>query len=124
MANAPGTLLEAIQQFSDPVACLNFVAQLRWPNGPICPRCDSENIATISTRVGMWRCRACQKQFSVKVGTIFEDSPIPLEKWAAAIWLLGNCKNGVSSCEIARDLDITQKSAWFMLHRIRRAMRT
>lgn len=123
MERAPGTLLEAIKQFSDPDACLKFIAGLRWPNGPICPRCQATNIATISTRP-LWRCRACQKQFSVKVGTIFEDSPIELDKWAAAIWLIGNCKNGVSSCEIARDLGITQKSAWFMLHRIRRAMRT
>jgi transposase-like protein len=120
MANAPA-LVEAIQQFSGPDTCLKFIAALRWPNGPVCPRCEATNIASISTRP-IWRCRACQKQFSVKVNTIFEDSPIGLEKWAAAIWLLGNCKNGVSSCEIAQDLGITQKSAWFMLHRIRRAM--
>jgi transposase-like protein len=123
MGNVPGTLLEAIQQFSDSDTCLKFMAALRWPKGPVCPRCESNNIASISTRP-LWRCRGCQKQFSVKVGTIFEDSPIPLQKWAAAVWLLGNCKNGVSSCELARDLGVTQKTAWFMLMRIRRAMRT
>jgi transposase-like protein len=117
-------LHEAIQYFSDPDRCLEFIAALRWPNGPVCPRCDcNENIAFINTRK-LWRCRACQKQFSVKVGTIFEESPIALDKWCVAAWLIGNCKNGVSSCEVARDLGVTQKTAWFMLHRIRRAMRT
>jgi transposase-like protein len=123
MDSAPGTLLEAIKQFSDPEACLKFIAELRWSDGPICPRCESKDIAPISTRP-IWRCRSCQKQFSVKVGTVFEDSPIPLEKWAAATWLLGNCKNGISSCELAKDLGVTQKTAWFMNHRIRGAMRT
>lgn len=123
MDKAPGTLLEAIQFFSDANRALEFIVTLRWPKGPICPRCESKDIAAISTRP-MWRCRDCQKQFSVKVGTIFEDSPISLEKWSAAAWLLGNCKNGVSSCELARHLGVTQKTAWFMLMRIRRAMRT
>lgn len=123
MDTAPTTLLEAIAYFADADRALNFIAQLRWPNGPVCPRCASKDIATISTRP-MWRCRGCQKQFSVKVGTIFEDSPIGLEKWSAAAWLLGNCKNGVSSCELARDLGVTQKTAWFMLMRIRRVMRS
>jgi transposase-like protein len=123
MESAPSNLLEAIQFFSDSDRALKFIAQLRWPKGPVCPRCESTNIASISTRP-MWRCRGCQKQFSVKVGTIFEDSPISLEKWSAAAWLLGNCKNGVSSCELGRHLGVTQKTAWFMLMRIRRAMRT
>jgi transposase-like protein len=124
MAALFNNLHEAIQYFSDIDRCLAFIAPLRWPNGRICPRCDcKENIAFIASRK-LWRCRACQKQFSVKVGTIFEDSPISLDKWCVATWLIGNCKNGVSSCEIARDLGVTQKTAWFMLHRIRRAMRT
>jgi transposase-like protein len=123
MDKVPGTLLEAIQFFSDPDRALEFIAMLRWPHGPVCPRCDATDIASISTRP-MWRCRGCQKQFSVKVGTIFEDSPIPLEKWSAAAWLVGNCKNGISSCELGRHLGVTQKTAWFMLMRIRRAMRT
>ena len=123
MESVPGSLLEAVQFFSDPKNALAFIAKWRWPDGPICPRCSSKNIAVISTR-DLWRCRDCQKQFSVKVGTIFEDSPIGLDKWAAAAWLIANCKNGISSCEIARDLKVTQKTAWFMLHRIRRVMRS
>jgi transposase-like protein len=123
MDKGPATLLEAIQFFSDAKRALEFIAKLRWPKGPVCPRCDSKDIASISTRP-MWRCRGCKKQFSVKVGTIFEDSPISLEKWSAAAWLIGNCKNGISSCELGRHLGVTQKTAWFMLMRIRRAMRT
>ena len=114
-------LLEAIRYFSDPKICVEAVASVRWPNGPKCPRCEARNLSFISTRL-MWKCLVCQKQFSVKVGTIFEDSPIGLDKWLTAMWMLANCKNGISSYEVGRGLGVTQKTAWFMLHRIRYAM--
>lgn len=121
--NEPTTLLEAIQYFSDPDVCLDFMVKLRWPNGVACPTCGSIEIRFLATR-RLWECKSKhpKKQFSVKVGTILEDSPIPLGKWLAAIWLIANAKNGVSSYEIHRAIGITQKSAWFMLHRIRLAM--
>src|SRR6202035_704018 len=118
---SPETLLEAIQYFSDPDTSLSFVANLRWPNGAICPRCGEAEPLFLATR-RLWKCRGCKKQFSAKVGTIFEDSPIGLEKWLPALWLVVNCKNGISSCELARDLGVTQKTAWFMAHRLRFAL--
>jgi hypothetical protein len=119
----PTTLIEAIKYFSDPDVCLDFVAKLRWPNGVACPTCGSRDLRFIKTR-RIWECKAQheKRQFSVKVGTIFEDSAIGLDKWLAAIWMIANAKNGVSSYEVARGLGITQKSAWFMMHRIRLAM--
>lgn len=122
---APSTLTEAIRRYSDPNNCLNDVAELRWPNGPVCPRCEAKGpaIAFMPTR-GLWRCRGCKKQFSVKVGTIFEDSPVGLDKWLTGMWLVNNCKNGISSHELARDIDVTQRTAWFMLHRLRLVMQT
>src|SRR3984893_5842730 len=119
----PDTLLGAVTYFADLETSIAFVAALRWPNGVECPRCGAGPDATyrLSTRA-LWKCRGCKKQFSVKVGSIFEDSPIGLDKWLPALWMLVNCKNGVSSYEIARDLGITQKSAWFMLHRLRLAV--
>jgi transposase-like protein len=116
----PATLMEAIRYFSDPMVCLTTVAAVKWPHGPTCPRCESRRLSFLRTRL-MWKCLDCKKQFSVKVGTIFEDSPISLDKWLTAMWMLANCKNGVSSYEIARDLKVTQKTAWFMMHRIRYA---
>lgn len=119
----PDTLLGAVTYFADVETSISFVAALRWPDGVQCPRCDAgpESCYRLSTRA-VWKCRGCKKQFSVKVGSIFEDSPIGLDKWLPAMWMLVNCKNGVSSYEIARDLGITQKSAWFMLHRLRLAV--
>src|ERR1700692_3560533 len=116
-ANAlPTTLQEAISFFSDPQNTFDFAVAMRWPNGTIeCPRCASEEHSFISTR-RIWFCKGCKKQFTVKVGTIFEDSPLGMDKWMFAAWLVCNCKNGVSSCEVARHLGITQKSAWFMDH--------
>ena len=114
-------LLEAIRYFSDPKICVETVAEVRWPKGPKCPKCEGKRLSFLNTRL-MWKCLDCQKQFSVKVGTIFEDSPIGLDKWLTAMWMLANCKNGISSYEVARGLGITQKSAWFLLHRIRYAM--
>jgi transposase-like protein len=124
-AKQPKTLLEAIRYFSDLDVATEFVARLRWPDGPVCPRCglvDPKHYFLKTRR--LWKCRSCKKQFSVKVGTIFEDSPLGLDKWLPAVWLIANCKNGISSYELARHLGIQQKSAWFMLHRIRLAMQT
>lgn len=118
----PKTLLEAIRYFSDEDVCIEFVAKLRWPDGePVCPKCGSKGAYYLSTQ-RRWKCKTCRKQFSVKVGTIFEDSPIPLTDWLPAVWMVSNDKNGISSYEIARALNVTQKSAWFMGHRIRKVM--
>jgi transposase-like protein len=120
------TLQEAIQFFTNPDNCLNYFVAHRWPNGVQCPnvKCGRKDVRFISTR-RMWECKSNhpKKQFSVKIGTIFEDSAIPLDKWLIAMWMLANCKNGVSSYEIARTIGVTQKSAWFMMHRIRLAMK-
>src|SRR5215210_3104606 len=122
-ANAPKTLLEAVRYFSDLDVATEHVAKTRWLDGPVCPRCGvlDEKHYYLKTR-RLWKCRACKKQFSVKLGTIFEDSPLGLDKWLPAMWFIANCKNGISSYELARDLGIQQKSAWFVLHRIRLAM--
>jgi transposase-like protein len=120
----PKTLQEAIQHFSDEQVCIDAVAKMRWPDGVVCPHaeCAADKPYYLKTQK-RWKCRVCRRQFSVKVGSIFEDSPIPLQKWMPAIWLLTNCKNGVSSWEIHRALGVTQKTAWFMLHRIRLGMK-
>ncbi len=122
---APKTLQEAVIYFSDPDNCIQFFAARRWPNGVECPTCGSKDVSYISTR-RMWECKAQhpRKQFSIKVGSIFEDSALGLDKWLTAAWMICNCKNGVSSCEIARSIGVTQKTAWFMAHRIRKAMQT
>src|SRR6266404_1792988 len=120
----PKTLLEAISYFKDRDVCLAFLRDLRWPDGPVkCPRCGSEGVRFLAN-ARVWKCRTSHdhQKFSIKVGTIFEDSPIGLDKWLPAIWMVTNCKNGISSCEMARDLGVTQKTAWFMNHRIRLAM--
>ena len=124
-ANIPKTLNEAIRYFANPDNCLNTAIALRWPNGVTCPACGSKEITLLSTR-RVWKCKSKhpKQQFSAKIGSIFEDSPIGLDKWFTAIWLIANCKNGVSSYEVARDLGVTQKTAWFMMHRIRLAMNT
>lgn len=119
----PKTLLEAVRYFSDQDVCVEYVARLRWAGAPVCPRCGGSEHSYLVTR-RVWKCRACKYQFSVKVGTIFEQSPIGLDKWLPAVWLLANSKNGVSSHELARSIGISQKSAWHVLHRIRHAMRT
>jgi hypothetical protein len=121
--NWPNTLVEAVRYFSDPDRCLNLLVSLRWPHGVVCPTCGGKEISFLSTR-RMWKCKQQhpQQQFSIKKGSIFEDSPLGLDKWLVAMWLIVNCKNGVSSYEAARALDVTQQTAWFMLHRIRKAM--
>lgn len=124
MANeltVPETLQETILHFSDPQVCHDFMPRLRWKGMVACPRCGCAEVGFVATR-RIWNCKGCKKQFSVKVGTIFEDSPLPLEKWLPAVWLIVNARNGISSCELARALDVTQKTAWFMLHRIRYAL--
>lgn len=117
----PETLLGAINYFADVDVATMFLSSLRWPDGVSCPHCESKDCPYVASR-RIWQCKGCRKQFSVKVGSIFEDSPIPLSKWLPAMWLLVNCKNGVSSYEIARDIGVTQKTAWFMLHRLRLAI--
>jgi len=119
--NSKSGLMEAIQFFSDPMVCLETVGKAKWPNGPECPKCGAKKLSFLKTRL-MWTCLECRKQFSVKVGTIFEDSAVPLNKWLTAMWMVGNCKNGISSYEVGRDLQVTQRTAWFMLQRIRYAM--
>jgi len=114
----PKTLQQVIQHFSDEKVCIEAVAKMRWPDGVECPACSAKEPYWIKTQK-RWKCRDCRRQFSVKLGTIFEDSPIPLQKWMPALWMLVNCRNGVSSYEIARDLGVSQKAGWFMLHRLR-----
>jgi transposase-like protein len=120
----PQSLQECVQYFSDPEVCVEFVAAMKWMQVggiPECPRCKSVKHSYLKSR-RIWKCRDCKKQFSVKAGTIFEDSPIPLDKWLMAVWLVVNRKNGISSYEIARDLKVSQKTGRFMLGRIRLAM--
>lgn len=123
-ANLPRTLLEAaIRYFQDTEQCIQFLAAARRPNGVVCPTCGNTTVSYLAKHQ-RWQCskKHSKRQCSVKVGTIFEDSPIPLEKWLSAVWLIANRKNGVSSYEVARALGVMQRSAWFMLHRIRLAM--
>src|ERR1017187_3537559 len=125
----PKTLQEAIQYFSDEQVCVDVVALMRWMDGAKCPDCwtpggdKGRNPYYLKTQK-RWKCRDCRRQFSVKVGTIFEDSPISLQKWLPALWMLLACKNGVSSWELHRALGVSQKTAWFMLHRLRLALKT
>ncbi|HVR38229.1 MAG TPA: IS1595 family transposase [Thermoanaerobaculia bacterium] len=120
----PTTLQQAIIFYADPENCRQFMTELRWPDGKVtCPACGSDNVKWLPNAV-LFKCyeKHPRQKFSLKVGTIFEDSPIGLEKWLPAMWLVVNCKNGVSSWEVHRALGVTQKTAWFMLHRIRLAM--
>jgi transposase-like protein len=124
MTDTPCTLIEAVRYFADMEVCHAYMAKIRWSDGkPVCPECGAkgERIGSVATR-HMLRCKDCRKQFSHKVGTIFEDSPLGLDKWFVAVWAIANCKNGISSHELGRALGVTQKTAWFMLHRIRKAM--
>jgi transposase-like protein len=124
MKTVPKTLQDAIRYFSDEQVCIDAVASLRWPDGvPTCPACGHKDHYYLAKQ-RRWKCKECWKQFSVKVGTIFEDSPLGLDKWLAALWMIVNCKNGVSSYEIHRDLGVSQKAAWFMLHRLRLVMQS
>lgn len=120
----PSTILEAVRAFSHPDVAHDFFVQLRWPNGVACPRqgCGSASVAYMA-KYKRWYCNECKKSFTAKLGTIFEDSPIGFDKWLPAIWLLASNRNGISSCELARALNVTQKTAWFILHRVRLAMK-
>lgn len=124
-AAEPQTLVEAIRHFADPDVALLTMVSLRWPDGVCCPTCGRADVRFIATR-RIWECKEKhpKRQFSAKVGTIFEDSSLPLDKWFVAVWMVANCKNGISSYEVHRALGVTQKTAWFMLHRIRLAMQT
>src|SRR5260370_13562415 len=123
MEHEPKSLQEEIVYFSNPDNCTDYIAVGRWPNGVVCPGCGATKVSFNAKR-RTWKCGSHhpKREFSIKVGTIYEDSPIPLDKWLMATWMLTNCKNGVSSYEIARDVKVTQQSAWFMLQRIRLAM--
>jgi transposase-like protein len=120
---APKTLQQAIIYFANADNCLTYMASHRWPNGVECPTCGRKDVTYLANQK-KWQCKTghAKRQFTAKVGTIFEDSPLGLETWLPAVWLITTAKNGVSSCEIARSLGVTQKTAWFMLHRIRKAM--
>lgn len=119
----PRTLQEAIVYFTNPVNCREYVVARRWRNGVACPRCGSDSVA-FQEKYNRWQCnkRHDRRQFTVKTGTIFEDSPLGLDKWLTAMWMIANDRNGISSWEIHRAIGVTQKTAWFMLHRIRLAM--
>lgn len=120
----PKTLQDAFLYFAEADNCIAYMAAHRWPTGVvICPSCGRNDVSWLATQK-KWQCKSrhTKRQFSAKVGTIFEDSPLGLEKWLPAVWLIANSKNGVSSCELARTLGVTQQTAWFMLHRIRLAM--
>jgi transposase-like protein len=123
MEQEPRTLQEAIVYFSDPVNCRDYLVARRWPDGVTCPRCGSKDVLFLE-KYNRWHCRAKHDapQFTLKTGTIMEDSPIGLDKWLMAMWQIVNSKNGISSCEVHRAIGITQKSAWFLDHRIRFAL--
>jgi transposase-like protein len=124
MMPEPKSLQEAIIYFANQDNCIDYLALRRWPDGRvICPGCGSDKVSFNSTR-RTWKCSThhSKREFSIKVGTVMEDSAIPLDKWLVAMWMILNCKNGVSSCEIAKNVRVSQKSAWFMLHRIRLTM--
>ncbi|MEO8052760.1 MAG: IS1595 family transposase [Acidobacteriota bacterium] len=120
----PPTLQEAILYFAVPENCLKYlvVRRAEWQNGVTCPTCGSDKVGFLKNQL-RWQCSARhpKRQFSVKVGTIFEDSPLGLDKWLPCVWLITNAKNGISSYEVGRALGVTQKTAWFMLHRVRLA---
>ncbi len=121
--STPKTLLDAVKHFADFENCKSFMVARRWPQGVTCPTCGSTAVYWDLSRKG-WECktRHPQRKFTLKTGTIFEDSPLGLDKWLPAVWMIANCKNGISSHELARAVGVTQKTAWFMLHRIRLAM--
>ena len=121
-SNIPTTLVEAIRHFKDEETCIQYLVPRRWPDGITCYHCGSkEKHCYIKTR-RIWSCKSCKKQFSLKKGTIFEESNISLQKWLISIWLIVNAKNGISSWELHRAIGISQKTAWFVLHRIRYAL--
>ncbi len=123
MNETPETLMQAVRYFADLSICDAYMRRIKWAGKPVCPACGSDRIGEIVARHKL-QCKGCRKQFSHKVGTIFEDSPLGLDKWFVAVWCIANARNGISSHELGRALGVTQKTAWFMLHRIRLAMET
>lgn len=122
LMNEPKTLQEAIVYFADIERTFAYAVKMRWPDGVVvCPRCGVSKNSFVKTR-RLWFCYGCKRQFTIKVKTIFEDSPLGLDKWMIAFWMLANCKNGISSYELAKTIGITQTSAWFMLQRIRKVL--
>ena len=121
MEQKPSTLLEAVKTYANADAALIEAVDSRWPKGVLCPHCGGDKSMFLKTR-RIWKCSKCRKQFSIKAGTVFEDSPIGLDKWLPAVWMIAGAKNGISSWELHRAIGVTQKTAWFMLHRIRLAM--
>ena len=123
MEHEPQTLQEAVTSFSDPKNCMAYMVARRWPNGVTCPTCGNTRVSFLENQ-NKWQCSShhAKRQFTLKTGTIFEDSPLGLDKWLPAVWMLSNCKNGMSSWELHRALGVTQKTAWFMLHRVRLAL--
>lgn len=121
--NLPATLVEAIRYFADPEVAHQCFVSLRWPNGVACPHCGSDRVTFLANQ-RRWECKEKheRRQFSIKTGTVMEESLLPLDKWAVAFWLEVNAKNSISSYELHRAIGITQKSAWFMLHRVRLAV--
>jgi len=117
----PTTLQEAIKYFADPQRCQDLLSAMRWPQGPACPKCNSLRHGYLKSR-NVYQCKDCRKQYTAKLGTIFEDSALSLDKWFCALWMITSAKNGVSSYEIHRALKVTQKTAWFMMHRLRLAL--
>lgn len=118
----PTTAIQAIRYFAVPQNCHDFMVKMRWQDGVKCAHCGSKKVGKFSRKRLVSNCKDCKKQFSVKVGTIFEDSPLGLDKWLPAVWMIVNAKNGISSCELHRALGVTQKTAWYMGHRIRLAL--
>jgi transposase-like protein len=122
LENLPKTLAGITRYFADPQTCIDFVAFLRWENGePVCVHCKEKGAYILASRK-IYKCKKCRKQFSVKMGTIFEESAVSLDKWLIATWQIANCKNGISSYELGKNIGVTQRTAWFMNHRIRTAM--
>src|ERR1039457_4457353 len=120
--DTPKTLQQAIRHYSDEQVCIDAVAAMRWPKGvPVCPACGHKEHYYLKTQK-RWKCKECHKQFTVKLGTVFEESPISLTKWLPALWMLVSCKNGISSYELASALGVSQKAAWIMLQRLRLAL--
>src|SRR6266404_2804755 len=119
----PKTLAQAVRYFTKAERCIEFLAAIRWPNGVVCPTCGNTTVSYLANQQ-RWQCskKHPRRQFSVKVGTIFEDSPVGLDKWLPAMWLIVSCKNGISSYEIARGIGVTQQTGWFMLQRLRLAL--
>ncbi|MCX6634041.1 MAG: IS1595 family transposase [Acidobacteria bacterium] len=123
MEYEPQTLQETVMHFSNPSNCLTYMVARRWPQGVTCPTCGSTSVSFLANQ-RKWQCSSHhpKRQFTLKTGTIFADSPLALDKWLPAVWMLCNCKNGMSSWELHRAIDVTQKTAWFMLHRVRLAL--